>query len=269
MAIPSHAEHSSENTAKKFHQRISITPTEPAYTQDDIETEIIFGRNLAAKILAKYPPLKAEKINQYVNKVGLLLTEHSSRPELNYHFIVLDTPIINAFAAPGGYIFITKGALDQVQDEAELAGILAHEIAHVELRHYVKKIGLRSQKASKEKTLTAIISGGGASAVKAFSQALDETLDILFKKGLNSKKDELESDQYATWLLANTGYDPTALKRYFQRIQTLQAPETRVLTHTHPPLKERIEHLDALIQNNQLSQNQLVKLEERFHENVQ
>jgi len=258
-----------EPIAKQYHQRIVAKVAEPTYSKEDIETEITFGRELASKILGKYPPLKNKKINEYVNKVGQLLTQHGNRPELTYHFLVLDTPIINAFSTPGGYIFITKGALKHVQDEAELAAILAHEIAHIELRHYIKKIGLRSQKGDGEKSLMTLISGGGSAALSAFNQAIDETMDILFKNGLNSKKDEFEADQYATWLLANTGYDPTALKRYFKQIENVKTSNTKILTHTHPSLKDRISELKTLIQKNQLDQNKLAKLEGRFHENVQ
>ena len=258
-----------EPLAKKYHERIIAKLPQPEYTQEDIQTEIEFGRQLASKILGKYPPLKNDALNHYVNEVGQLLARHGKRPELTYHFIVLDTPIINAFSTPGGYIFITKGALDQVEDEAELAAILAHEIGHVELRHYVKKIGLRSQKGNSEKSLMNILSSGGAAAVNAFNQAMNETLDILFKGGLHSKKDEFAADQYATWLLVNSGYDPTALRRYFQHIAQIKSQQTAILTHTHPPLSERIQKLTQMIDKNHLDQAKLAKLEDRFHENAQ
>jgi predicted Zn-dependent protease len=258
-----------EVNPKQYHERIIAKIPEPPYSKADVETEIVFGRELASKILGKYPPLKNDKINRYVNEVGQLLAKHSKRPELTYHFIVLDTPIINAFSTPGGYIFITKGALSYVEDEAELAGILAHEIGHVELRHYVKKVGLRAQKGDTEGGLAAILSGGGASAVTAFNQALDETMEILFTKGLQSKKDEFAADEYATWLLANTGYDPTALERYFKRIENVKNDQTEILTETHPPLEERIARLEKMIDEQHLNQQKMTKLEERFHENVQ
>ena len=272
LSLPSLSMASGETTkplVKKYHERIITKLPQPDYTKEDIETEIEFGHQLASKILGKYPPLKDDKLNRYVNEVGQLLAMHSKRPELTYHFIVLDTPIINAFSTPGGYIFITKGALDQVEDEAELAAILAHEIGHVELRHYVKKIGLKSQKGSGEKSLMAILSGGGTAAVSAFNQAIDETMDILFKEGLHSKKDEFAADEYATWLLVNSGYDPTALKRYFQHIAKIKSQQTAVLTHTHPPLSERIQKLTQMIDKNHLDQAKLAKLEDRFNENAQ
>ncbi len=249
-----------------FHKRLFATIPDAPYTEDDIATEILFGRELASKVLGKYPPVKNDQLNAYVNKVGQVVAQMSERSELKYRFIVLDTDIINAFAAPGGYIFITKGALNNIEDESELAAILAHEIGHVELRHYVKKVKLRSAKGSAEDGLGAILSGGGRAATQAFNEALDETMEILFNKGLQSKKDEFEADRTSVFLLANAGYDPTALMRYFNRIEKNQSEQVQILSETHPPLTERINEMDTLIEQNGLSNINLAKLQERFNE---
>lgn len=249
-----------------FHKRLFATIPDAPYTEDDIATEILFGRELASKVLGKYPPVKNDQLNAYVNKVGQVVAQMSERSELKYRFIVLDTDIINAFAAPGGYIFITKGALNNIEDESELAAILAHEIGHVELRHYVKKVKLRSSKGSAEDGLGAILSGGGRAATQAFNEALDETMEILFNKGLQSKKDEFEADQTSVFLLANAGYDPTALMRYFNRIEKNQSEQVQILSETHPPLTERINEMDTLIEQNGLSNINLATLQERFNE---
>lgn len=251
---------------QNFHKRLFATIPDAPYTEDDIATEILFGRELASKVLGKYPPVKNDQLNAYVNKVGQVVAQMSERSELQYRFIVLDTDIINAFAAPGGYVFITKGALNNIEDESELAAILAHEIGHVELRHYVKKVKLRSAKGNAEDGLGAILSGGGRAATQAFNEALDETMEILFNKGLQSKKDEFEADRTSVFLLANAGYDPTALMRYFNRIEKNQSDQIQILAETHPPLTERINEMDTLIQQNGLSNINLAKLQERFNE---
>ena len=256
-----------EITAAHYHARLHTQIPEAPYSQDDVETEIVFGRELASKILGKYPPLKNDKLNGYVNKVGQVVAQHSERPELDYHFVVLDTDIINAFAAPGGYIFITKGTLDHIHDESELAAIIAHEIGHVELRHYVKKVGLRSQKGNAEEGLGAILSGGDRAAMQAFNEALDATMEILFTKGLQSKKDEYEADQTSVFLLANSGYDPSALKRYFSRILKIHSADTKILAETHPPLTDRMTEITTLMEQNGLNDLNQAKLQERFNEN--
>lgn len=247
-------------------ERLNTNYPEPAYSKDDIEAEIIFGRELATKITGKYPALKNDKLNQYVNKVGQLVAQSSSRSELNYRFLIIKSTEINAFAAPGGYVFITTAALEQVKDESELAGILAHEIAHIEKRHYVKRVGIRSNKLNPEQGFTAILTGGRLSAVQAFQDAIDETLEILFETGLQSHEDEHDADATSVWLLANTGYDPAALSRYFKRISKLGA-NTKTIKNTHPSLTTRFSKMNQLLKSNQLDKLQQAKLEERYNEN--
>lgn len=266
--IPSFAHERSPLIEKQIKQRERLNTTfpEPAYSKDDIEAEIVFGRELASKITGKYPALKNDKLNQYVNKVGQLVAQSSTRSELSYRFLIIESTDINAFAAPGGYVFITTAALEQVKDESELAGILAHEIAHIEKRHYVKKVGIRSNKLNPEQGFTAILMGGRLSAVQAFQDAIDETLEILFETGLQSHEDELDADETGVWLLANTGYDPTALSRYFKRISKL-GTNTKTITKTHPSLTTRFSKMNQLLKSNQLDKLQQTKLEERYNEN--
>lgn len=258
---------SADESVASYHARLHATIPEAPYTADDIQTEIVFGRELASKILGKYPPSHNDAVNAYLNKVGQNIARQSQRPELNYRFVVLKTDIINAFAAPGGYIFVTEGALNQVQDESELAAIIAHEIGHIQLRHYVKKVGLRSSKGNAEDGLEAIFSGGGRAATQAFNEAIDETLDILFNTGLQSKKDEFEADYTSVFMLANAGYDPTALKRYFARINQIKTDSMESLENTHPPLPERITQIDQIITKNNLQNLGQARLQERFNAN--
>lgn len=256
-----------ETGTENFRVRMHVQAIVPEYTADDIEAEIIFGRELASKVLAKYPPLMNDGLNAYVNQIGQLLALGSARPELQYHFVILDTDEVNAFAAPGGYVFITKGAISQARNEAEVAAILAHEMGHIEHRHYVKAIGLRGQQQGAEQSLAAIISGGGAAAVTAFNQAVNQAMEILFEKGLQSKEDEFEADAASVLLLATAGYQPTALKHYFKTIQQTRQLDLQLLSTTHPPFNERIDALTALIAELDIEEHGFVKLERRFNEN--
>jgi len=250
---------------KNSRERLNNSFPNPNYSADDIEAEIVFGRELASKITGKFPPIKNDKLNSYINKVGQLVAQSSDRSELNYRFLLIKSSEINAFASPGGYVFITTAALDQVKDEAELAGILAHEIAHIEKRHYVKKAGIRSNKSSPEQGFNTMLTGGKVSSVLAFQAAIDEVAEILFSKGLQSHADEFEADATGMWLLANTGYDPKALGRYLKRIAKLKK-QTKTLAATHPALKTRYTKLNQLLKKNQLNNLQQAKLEERYHE---
>ena len=107
------------------------------------DREINFGRSVSAKILGKYPIMRNEQMVRYISQIGTGIYAQLGRPELRYFFGILDTDEINAFAAPGGYIFVTKGALKLMRNEAQLAGVLAHELAHVDQKHIVRKLKLQ------------------------------------------------------------------------------------------------------------------------------
>ena len=103
----------------------------------DIQAEVAFGREIAARILGREPLRDNAELARYVTLIGQALALNSGRSELSFYFAVLDSEQVNAYSTPGGYVFVTRGALKQMRDEAELAAVLAHEIAHVQLRHII------------------------------------------------------------------------------------------------------------------------------------
>ena len=125
--------------------------------------EIEIGSGIASKLLGAAPLLADPGIQHYVNKVGLWLALQTERPDLPWHFGVLDSPNVNAFAAPGGYIFITRGLLRKMHDEDELAGVLAHEISHVIKKHHLIAI----QKSAKRGLLTDVVGMAAAQRGKS------------------------------------------------------------------------------------------------------
>src|SRR3989338_3678250 len=141
--------------SEDFRRRKSQTLAEESFsTKDDVEAEIIFGREVAARILGRYKLYEDKNLARYINMVGRSAAQYANRPEIEFRFAILNTDIVNAFAAPGGYIFITKGALRLMEDEAELAGVLAHEVAHVSERHIVKELNIKGTEASPSAGLT-------------------------------------------------------------------------------------------------------------------
>ena len=233
---------------------------------EDIKAEIVFGRELSARILGRYQLYDDKKLTLYINLVGKGVAQYAGRPEIEFRFAVLDTDIINAFAAPGGYIFITKGALKIMEDEAEMSAVLAHEIAHVTERHIVKELNIKGTEDSPAAGLARILGGGTETMRVVFTQMVDKAVEILFEKGLK-KQDELNSDRIATITAANAGYDPAALKRYFEKISNREE-KTEILTGTHPSFGERIDNIDSFLTKNQLSDKKQPFLKERFNENV-
>ena len=203
---------------------------------------------------------------RYVNLVGLNIAAHANRPELTFHFAVLATDTINAYACPGGYIFITRGALQQMSDEAELAGVLAHEIAHVSQKHIVKALRIHGEDVDAATGISHILGGIADPTRVAFSQAVDKAVDILFNSGLD-KADEFEADRVGTELLAVTGYDPGALDRYLAKIGKLaHAHET--ISDTHPPFPQRVSALDKLLSGAGFAAIKDARFKERFDEHM-
>ncbi len=165
--------------------------------------EIRFGRDANADVRTQYKVYESAALQGYVNGVGQKIALHSHRPNLQYHFTVLDSPEINAFALPGGYVYITRGILAYLNSEAELAAVLAHEIGHVTARH-----GVRQASASQA-------TGIGIALASIFvpqinSSNLGQNLAGALLSGYG-RDHELEADRLGAEYLARTEYDPHAM----------------------------------------------------------
>ncbi len=212
----------------------------------DVEEEIRFGREVAARVIARYGLYEDPQLMKYINLVGHSISLMTNRPELKFHFAILNTDEINAYAAPGGYVFITRGALFKMQDEAELAGVIAHEMGHIVGKHVVKELNIMGADESATVGLAALLGGSSQAARTAFSQAVDQTLDMLFKDGYK-RADETESDRNAALFCALSGYDPQGLVRYFERLDKIKGKHTKILDKTHPSFSKRIAWLKKTI----------------------
>ncbi len=219
--------------------------------ESDVEAEIRFGRELASIILGQNKLDKNKRINKYLNLVGNSLVPYSQRPELKFYFAMLDTDEINAYAAPGGYIFVTKGALKLMENEAELAAVLAHEISHITQKHIVNELKIKGEEKTAESSLSKLIGGFGDPARTILNQALDKAMSLLFTKGLK-KEDEYEADRMGTLLLTAADYDPLALKRYLSKVKLQKANKLKTLYTTHPSFDDRLVQLQNLINDEKL-----------------
>ena len=211
-----------EDNACPWRARPSSTPSD-TYSVDDISEEIDFGKQVAARILGQHQLVGAPDLQRYVSLVGSTLAQHSSRPELKFRFAVVESGQVNAYSTPGGYVFVTTAALKLMKSEAELAGVLAHEISHVCERHLVKDLNIRGSDTSGFSSVLAIIGGATDAARIAFTQAVDKAVDVLFKDGYK-QADEMQADQQAVSFAALAGYDPTGLESYLNRVAELKAP---------------------------------------------
>ena len=215
--------------------------------QIDEPREIQIGQQLSAMLLGSKPLLPDMMMQRYVNQLGRWISLQSARPNLPWTFAVLDDPGFNAFAAPGGYIFVTKGLIDKVADEAELAGILAHEIVHVTSKHHL----IALNKAARAGLLTQAIGSqlrndlGGL--VSGQLLALGRNM---YTKGLD-QGDELEADRSGVALAARAGFDPYGLVAVLQQLRTAAADDAlfALSLSTHPPAQLRLNQLELAMGN--------------------
>lgn len=233
--------------------------------------EYYMGRGVAALAIEKDKLWTDEKLEEYVSLVGLSVALESDRPDTfnGYTFAILNTDEINAFAAPSGFIFITKGALRSMNSEDELAGVLAHEIAHVCLRHPELAANRAAQDTGLMDTAKAMgkVAGAGAFVAGIFGQrqasnylqmakegvpALGKTIGEnlkTFKKGYG-RNEELAADALAVQFMTRkgVGYDPHAFRAFIARL-----PQKEDSYGSHPELAGRLELIDEEIKKHQVA----------------
>ena len=215
----------------------------------DEPREIEIGRQLAAVLLGSKPLHPDMALQRYVNQLGRWISLQSPRPNLPWTFVVLDDPGYNAFAAPGGYVFVTKGLVDRCADEAELAGILSHEITHVTAKHHLLAMRKTAQSGMLTKLLASQIKTNAVGNVVA-SQFLALGRN-LYARGLD-QTDEFEADRTGVALATRAGFDPYGLVSVLQQLRTATPdnPLFALSLATHPPAQTRIEQLELAMGKN-------------------
>ncbi len=206
---------------------------------DDAQ-EVQIGRSMAEGIIKKEDRMLPDPAAQRrVNLIGQRIARVSDRTELVYHFSVLDNEDLNAFALPGGYVYIYSGLLSRL-DEAQTAGILAHEVAHIAAKHSVK----RMQSALGTQMLLAVALAGLGSKDPALAENVAGVSNVVYdllSRGY-SRQDELFADKLAVKYMKAAGYDPNAFVRALELLNTEKGPSGRVfeVLSTHPRMQERI-----------------------------
>lgn len=203
--------------------------------------EIEIGRELASTLLGAAPLVANEAMQRYVQSVGRWLASQTERPDLPWQFGVLDAPQLNAFATPGGYILVTRGLLERMRSEAELAGVLAHEIAHVLQKHHLKAI----QKSGQVGLATGVLS---LAIQDRNSLARDKLISFgteMYSRGLD-RGDELEADRLGVVIAARAGYDPYGLPAVLLTLQAMNPEDSglALMFKTHPKPAERLEAIE-------------------------
>jgi predicted Zn-dependent protease len=202
--------------------------------------EDALGQSVAISATNRYRLDPNESLNKYVTLVGLTVASASPRPDGNYVFGVLDSDEVNAFSGPNGYILITRGAILRMQDEAELAGVLAHEIAHI-----VNHDGLNAVKNAGYADAFAEAAKAADTRAAAFGQLTDGVVDVVMKKGY-SRGQEFSADADAVKYLVAARYDPSSYLKYVKRLGATRSTGNPLMS-THPGLEERASKIAAAI----------------------
>jgi len=206
----------------------------------DFKSERTIGESLALEAFRRYGmPVNDPSLQKYVNLVGLTVARNSLRPGIPYVFVVVDSPLQNAFSCPGGIIFISSALFKTMETEAQLAGVLAHEVAHVAHKHALKSIQRARFFQGVGKITSATMKGDKG---KQFENMIGDLENILFDKGLDQNM-EFEADQSAMETADRTGYNPTGLMEVLKELRRIETGSKKKGSwfSTHPPLSERIE----------------------------
>ena len=245
----------------------------PAQTdQEGAAQEKLIGEQAAQEILSKAPLAPLPSLQRYVNQVGRYVADHSERHDVEWRFGVIDDAAANAWAAPDGYVFITTGMLADVGSEAELAGVLAHEIEHVVQRHHLKAIEAANRR-SELSELAAIAqdtAGVSTPSVNAQLEALRGSIGQLYERGLD-RGDELDADRRGVALAGKAGYDPYGLPLVLQKLGAHGKDDASltVFTRTHPSIEDRLRKLEPVLESLDPAYFPGRTLEERYRRYVQ
>jgi beta-barrel assembly-enhancing protease len=216
------------------------------------EQEYYIGRAVAATVLVTYQPFDREEANAYLNLLGQTAAQFSIKPETfgGYHFLLLETDEVNAFAAPGGLILISRGMVRCCKNEDELVAVLAHEITHVDHQHGLKAIR-KGRLTSALTTLGAAAGsslGGGqlAEVTKAFEGSITDITSTMMNSGY-SRTTEYEADKGAVVIMKKMGYNPAALITMLEQMQGQLKAGSQGFGKTHPAPEVRIAELKKVI----------------------
>lgn len=233
--------------------------------------EVTLGTQTKQAIILQYGLVDDPQLQAYIEEMGKKLVSVSERKYLPYNFTILNTPMINAFAAPGGCIFVTKGILLALKNDGELATIIGHEIGHVSARHSMgaleKQYGY--QIAFK---ITEVITKKDLSGLKSYANALAGLIILGY-----GRDNEYESDRCGLKYCMAAGYDARGMATFFERLKQLEGSppsQLEILFRSHPPTEERIARANQYLasQNyvppassagNETYQNRIKRLKEK------
>lgn len=224
------------------------------------EEEVAIGKEVDAEVRSTEKIYGDAQWQSYLNEVGQKIVKVCDRQEIEYHFAVIESDQINAFATPGGYVYFYTGILSLMDNEAEMAAVMAHEISHVVARHSVQHL----QKALGIQILASVALGEKSAGT------IGQITGVLAGLWLNGygRTYELQADEYGVFYMKEAGYNPDGSRTMFKKLAELSGGGEQgwfeKLTSTHPDTQERLAKIDAQIAAMPRSVDNLPKYEDRY-----
>lgn len=219
----------------------------PGFNLYKPEQDVQLGRENAKQIEKQLPMLKDAQVLRYINALGKKLASFAPNnlPVYVWEFHVVNTSDINAFALPGGFIFVNRGTIEAAEDEAELAGVMAHEIGHVVMRHGTHHASEMALAKGPLSILSGILGGSGSISGSLIQAGLGFGVNSVLLH--NSRGMESQADEIGTYILYQAGYNPHAMAQFFQILQEKYPQQTIQFFSDHPNPGNRIKNVDQEI----------------------
>ncbi|MGH9727852.1 MAG: M48 family metalloprotease [Candidatus Acidiferrales bacterium] len=215
------------------------TVIHPGFDLFSPEQDIELGKRLSKQVPRQFPLLKSKRVDEYLQRLGMRLAAHAPGYKYPYQYRCVNSEAINAFALPGGFVYINRGVIENADDEAQLAAVMAHETAHVALRHGTNQ-ATKSYAAEAGLGVVGALAGGNIGALLTERLLRGVGVPIVFLK--MSRTDESQADIVGAQILHDAGYDPQAMADFYEKLAKL--PQPAEFFSDHPSPERRVERVD-------------------------
>ncbi len=218
----------------------------PGFNLFSPQKDVEIGKESVVQIEKEVPLLKDAQAESYVSQLGRRLVDFApGNTDYSWTFKIVNSQDINAFALPGGFIYVNRGVLEAADDEAQVAGVIAHEAGHVVMRHGTHRASLELAPKIGLGILGGLLGQSGSATAQLAEVGIGLGVGSLMLK--NSRGAESQADDVGTYILYNAGYDPYAMAKFFEIIQQKYPQRTLEFFSDHPNPENRVKSVDALI----------------------
>jgi predicted Zn-dependent protease len=209
------------------------------------EQDIQLGEASAEEIMRQVVVLRDERTERYVQRLGERVAARAPGYKFPYKFVVVDSPEVNAFALPGGYVFVNEGAIEAARTEGELAGVLAHEVAHVSLRHGTTQATRAYLARTVSGALNTVAGYGQGDSWRAAAAVFGARVNSFFMR--SNREAELQADAEGARLLSEAGFDPRDMSNFFERLNQRDGARGDAAESDHPDPASRVEAIGKVV----------------------